>query len=171
MRFLDDYRVKASELSKERFLALFGAPVFVPTEIFSGSIKRQHTKARNATMMHFDRTGIVNPLRTNRAMTLGSKAPKSIRHGLMIGRDSGCAVVIADYTISKRHALWTPGKFPRPATLEDQGSSNGTWINGTRLEKGSPQPLESRDTVRFGRMVLTYLSGVDFYQELVSGTV
>jgi hypothetical protein len=35
--------------------------------------------------------------------------------------------------------------------LEDLGSSNGTFLNGTRLEKGVEHPLQNGDKVRFGK--------------------
>lgn len=157
-------------MSRSEFLAEHGEPVFVPTKILTGGIHKGHNRARNATMMHVDRYSVVNPLKTSRAMSLeqaGSR--RSLRDGLVIGRSSDCAVTIADYTISKSHAVWRPGRFPRPATLEDLGSSNGTWLNGEKLTKDVPKTIKSGDTVRFGRIVVEFLTGKEFYERLRSG--
>jgi len=170
MRNLDGYRSKARSMTRTEFLAEHGEPVFVPTKILTGGIHKGQNRARNATMMHVDRYSNVNPLKSSRAMSLepaGSR--QSRRDGLMIGRSADCAVTIADYTISKSHAVWRPGRFPRPATLEDLGSSNGTWLNGEKLNKAAPKPIKSGDTVRFGRIVVDFLSAKDFYERLRSG--
>ncbi len=156
----------------QQFLAEYGEPVFVPTKILTGSIQKARTGQRNATMMHHDRASVVNPLKSGRAMSLEANAGRrGLQSGLVIGRASDCAVTIADYTISKAHAVWRPGRFPHPATLEDIGSSNGTWIKGKKLEKNTPQPIHSGDTVRFGRIMVAYLSAKDFYEHLRSGKV
>jgi hypothetical protein len=172
MRKLDEYRAKAKNLGKAGFLAQHGEPVFVPTDIITGSLRNTNPRDRNATIMHHDRSSMVNPLSSTRAMKIGSDTIRhNLRNGLVIGREAKCAVTIADYTISKQHARWKPGRFPRPATLEDMGSSNGTWINGTRLEKNKPSNISSGDTIRFGRMVLQYLSAKDFYERLTTGKI
>jgi pSer/pThr/pTyr-binding forkhead associated (FHA) protein len=43
-----------------------------------------------------------------------------------------------------------------PATIEDLGSKNGTWVAGARLGAG-PTPLTDGDTVRLGRTELVFL--------------
>jgi pSer/pThr/pTyr-binding forkhead associated (FHA) protein len=50
---------------------------------------------------------------------------------LVIGRSSGCELVLADDTVSRRHAeLFTEdGRW----LLRDLDSSNGTWLNGRRI--------------------------------------
>jgi hypothetical protein len=49
---------------------------------------------------------------------------------IVIGRSSGCDLVVADDTVSRRHAALelTEGAW----RLRDLGSSNGTWVNGRR---------------------------------------
>ena len=49
---------------------------------------------------------------------------------LVIGRSSGCELVVADDTVSRRHAALElrDGAW----RLRDLGSRNGTWVNGRR---------------------------------------
>ncbi len=51
----------------------------------------------------------------------------------LLGRGDDCAIRIMDRTVSRVHALLcgTPEGF----VLTDQGSTNGTWIDGERIEK------------------------------------
>ncbi|MDR3279575.1 MAG: FHA domain-containing protein [Synergistaceae bacterium] len=48
-------------------------------------------------------------------------------------------------TVSRRHALvrYQDGAW----TIEDLGSTNGTWVNGTRIEPGRPCQLRKGDSV------------------------
>jgi pSer/pThr/pTyr-binding forkhead associated (FHA) protein len=57
---------------------------------------------------------------------------------LVIGRSSACQLVLADDTVSRRHAelriesgCWL---------LRDLGSSNGTWVNGRRVVEAEVRP-------------------------------
>lgn len=70
-----------------------------------------------------------------------------IRDGesLVVGRDPGCALVIEDPRVSKRHAqLRSSGDGWR---LEDLGSMNGTTVNG---EPAVSAELRDGDTISFG---------------------
>lgn len=64
---------------------------------------------------------------------------------LTVGRDLACDVPILDSGVSRRHAELTVGG--RGVTVADQGSRNGTWINGHRVDKAVAQ---LNDTVSFG---------------------
>jgi pSer/pThr/pTyr-binding forkhead associated (FHA) protein len=73
---------------------------------------------------------------------------------LTIGRGSECDVVIADVSISRRHA-----QVLRQETgwyVQDLGSRNGTAINGQRLSE--PGHLEDGDTLTVGAVPLRYLA-------------
>lgn len=53
-------------------------------------------------------------------------------------------------TISRRHCHLYPqnGLF----WLEDLDSSNGTWLNGRRLEPNKPTAVQSRDYIQVGKV-------------------
>ena len=46
-------------------------------------------------------------------------------------------------------------------TVEDLGSLNGTWVDGTRIE--APTPLGSGDIVEVGRILIEVRSGRSFF--------
>jgi hypothetical protein len=64
---------------------------------------------------------------------------------LVIGRSSGCQLVLADDTVSRRHAeLYVEdGRW----LLRDLGSANGTWVNGRRVVAAE---VRAGDEVHFG---------------------
>ncbi|MGA9794068.1 MAG: FHA domain-containing protein [Rhizomicrobium sp.] len=72
--------------------------------------------------------------------------------GLVIGRDSNCAVfIVNDDTVSRQHARLRVerGDF----VIEDIGSANGTKINARELLQSRPEKLRSGDHVTFGSAV------------------
>jgi hypothetical protein len=66
-----------------------------------------------------------------------------------IGRDAGNPIPLPnDTNTSRRHATvqMTNGQV----VLVDNGSSNGTYVNGVRIASQAPQPLRSGDEVNIG---------------------
>jgi DNA-binding winged helix-turn-helix (wHTH) protein len=67
-----------------------------------------------------------------------------LRSVLVIGRETGCDIVISDRQISRRHARLN--LTPQGVILEDLGSKNGTFCNGRRVE--APAALQDGDIVQ-----------------------
>lgn len=71
----------------------------------------------------------------------------------MVGRDLANDIAISDPEVSRRHARFVMKEGI--VFVEDLGSTNGTFLNGTRLS--SPQPLRPGDTITFGdKIVMTF---------------
>lgn len=71
--------------------------------------------------------------------------------GAVIGRDPACDVVIASPEISRRHAKifqTSSGQW----TIKDLGSSNGTFVNGGRVESC---PISPGDIIEIGPVHLS----------------
>lgn len=64
----------------------------------------------------------------------------------VIGRDNGCDLRLSDDTVSRRHAVLTgtDGQW----TLSDLGSTNGSRVNGWKLQV--PSPVRPGDVVDLG---------------------
>ncbi|HYH64048.1 MAG TPA: FHA domain-containing protein [Urbifossiella sp.] len=74
---------------------------------------------------------------------------------LVVGREPDRDVVVDEPSVSRTHARLEP----RPAgvyRLTDLGSSNGTFVNGVRLQSG---PVHNGDRVQFGNVVFLFLTG------------
>ena len=69
-----------------------------------------------------------------------------------LGRTIGNDVIIPDGTVSRHHARLTfrNGQW----TVEDLGSSNGTWVNGVRVKR--PTPLMHGDELRLGDDIMAF---------------
>jgi DNA-binding NtrC family response regulator len=71
------------------------------------------------------------------------------RGSVIVGRDPSCAIVLADGSVSRRHAQITIGEH---ATVEDLGSSRGTFVGSLQLAPSSPTPLNVGQLARLGRV-------------------
>ncbi len=69
---------------------------------------------------------------------------------LVIGRGAESDVPINSASVSRRHARIIGGALP---ALEDLGSTNGTWVNGTRLTPGQFIVLDEGASVKIGQVV------------------
>jgi len=83
-----------------------------------------------------------------------------------IGRIDGNDFIMPDYAISKKHALIEikrDGYF-----LKDCGSTNGTLLNGTRLQT-KPLEVHDRDVISFARYEFAFLFPGSLYDMLRQG--
>ncbi len=112
------------------------------------------------------------PLRTTLVVYHGERAevwPLDAGESLVLGRAAPSDVVIADGSLSRRHA-----RFARDedgVTVEDLESTNGTWFRGKRLE--APVTLQPGDAVTLGAVTVSVnrtaeraglLGGIEAYE-------
>src|SRR4051812_42090905 len=83
-----------------------------------------------------------------------------------VGRDPSAGIVIDDPESSRRHAsLSVEGST---VTVEDLGSTNGTFVNGERLT--APRELSGSEKVRVGTTVFEVRVGAEDPQATRAGT-
>ena len=71
-----------------------------------------------------------------------------------VGRAWFAAHGVADTELSGRHLKLSGDRGS--LTVEDVGSTNGSWLNGRRLSQGHPQPFRDGDLLRVGTRVFVY---------------
>lgn len=78
-----------------------------------------------------------------------------------LGRDPWCDVVVQDRACSRRHARIAIAAGNEEAWLEDTGSRNGTFLNGTKLS--GPTLIPDGGQVRLGStiFIFTYKEQLD----------
>lgn len=71
----------------------------------------------------------------------------SIDQPMVLGRDSSCDITIAGTHLSRKHARITP--LQSGLIIEDLNSSNGTFVNGSKIDK---KTLNDGDEIQFDTM-------------------
>lgn len=69
---------------------------------------------------------------------------------VVIGRGDGCELRLPDESVSSRHA--SIRQKGTAHVIEDEGSTNGTYLGGQRLAPHAAKPLADGDLVRIGRV-------------------
>ena len=83
----------------------------------------------------------------------GAEQVFPLEHRLMkVGRNDQNDVMLAGPTVSSRHA--TVRREPVGVVIEDEGSLNGTFVNGVRIEQ---QLLEEGDRIQIGPHLLVFV--------------
>lgn len=85
---------------------------------------------------------------------LGVRVP--LEGEVVLGRDPACSVPLPGDDVSRRHARIAPDGDGH--VVSDLGSTNGTWVNGVRVEG---RRLSVGDRIRLGAYVVAYVAAAD----------
>src|SRR5512133_3001660 len=81
-------------------------------------------------------------------LTFPDGTEHELKESVTIGRDAARDLTFQSPTVSREHAALTfrEGRW----FVEDRGSFNGTFLNGTRVQPGTPLPLRHADRIGIG---------------------
>ena len=81
-------------------------------------------------------------------LTFPDGTEHELKEGVTIGRDVQNDLTFTSPSVSRDHAAlaFQDGRW----YLEDRGSFNGTFLNGTRVQPGTPLPLRHADRIGIG---------------------
>jgi len=172
---LANLRKIAQENDKESFIRFVRQPVLAGAAIQAGRISTQDGGGSGEEM---NRTQIFEPSGTNPG---ASPASEALTHAIyplvkgeysttsskafIIGRVDGNDMIMPDFAISKKHA--SINMDSNSFYLKDLGSTNGTLVNGTRLDK-KPLKIHDQDVLSFARYEFTFLFPSSLYKMLTA---
>jgi pSer/pThr/pTyr-binding forkhead associated (FHA) protein len=87
-------------------------------------------------------------------LTFPNGSEHELRNSVTIGRATTNDLVLESAAVSREHAAVT---FENDRWyLEDRGSFNGTFLNGARVQPGTPLPLRHADRITIGAETLIF---------------
>jgi hypothetical protein len=160
-------------VSRDHFVDFLQVPVLAGSAIHKGTLASAQANSGSREM---NRTILFEPAVDCEQMASPSESLKhavyplvkgehanSIGSFFSIGRIDGNDCILPDYAISKKHALIEEKRGIY--LLKDSGSTNGTLLNGQRLQT-KPVALHDRDVISFARYEFTFLMPGSFYDLL-----
>ena len=81
-----------------------------------------------------------------------------------LGRSPSCDLVVEEGTVSQVHLLFR--QAPDGWTVEDPGSTNGSWLDGVRLEKGVAHRLAEGGRLQAAQVLFTFASSSGLWRRL-----
>jgi hypothetical protein len=87
-------------------------------------------------------------------LTFPDGTEHELEDGMSIGRDQRNDLVLESSSVSRDHAALT--LRDDRWYVEDRGSFNGTFLNGTRVQPGTPLPLRHADRIGIGTETLIF---------------
>ncbi|HVE87499.1 MAG TPA: FHA domain-containing protein [Myxococcales bacterium] len=85
---------------------------------------------------------------------------------LTVGRLPDCELIVEDPSVSKRHALLRWDTVQGGCSIQDLGSTNGTFVNANELADGEERLLADGDALAFGDPEFLYFLTESLHHQL-----
>jgi pSer/pThr/pTyr-binding forkhead associated (FHA) protein len=103
-----------------------------------------------------------------RVIPLEKREIDSSERMIFVGRSANNDIVLPNKMVSKLHAYFSEVPGSGVIQLVDMNSTNGTFVNGTKLAPSVKSSLQDEDVISFGpETILEYFSPASFCQLLI----
>ena len=176
MERLEPWRHEARGQTRKAFVGTHPTPALVLRWVVEGDLGLssgpQSTHLHNVgdglkeRIAASDQVPDRRPIKHERLVAVRQK-PRPGANEFGVGRRPTSHLFVNDYTVSAQHGLlhWMPRI--RRWMFQDLASTNGSWINGTRLPVRQRSLLRSCDELQLGRMVFLFLEPCDLHRYLM----
>jgi len=157
---------------EEAFLAAFAEPILIGLGELDAGLIKSSKEDRSTWFMAMPVGGDAAP-RAEGALA-GAVIPVVGKNGpeqreILIGRSPFCDIFLDDEAVSELHCQLELEGERLAAT--DQGSTNGTMINGDPLEPEVPCPLQNEDVLTVGRHSFQFFTPRVLFQYMRLGLI
>ena len=167
-----DYLKAFKGLGVKEFLETYNNPFLVENYLAPSS---RIKLGRVETISEFDLDDISppnskgegDPILEARVIPLEKRDLDSSERMIFVGRSANNDIVLANKMVSKLHAYFCQLPGSGVMQLVDMTSTNGTFVNGTRLAPSVKSSLQDEDVISFGpETKLEFFSPASFCQLL-----
>jgi len=166
MRPIDDYIKLVARKRLKEYLAE-DPPAVLLTDVLCGSFRPIQGKPGDTAEMQAFCNGM-EEIRNNRTTSSSSYVVMPLAGGqgtgtnrLLVGCSERCDIRVSEVTVSREHA-WIERKGDK-YFIEDNNSTNGTSVNGVRLEPGQARRIQTWSRITLGKLDLTFFDPRGFY--------
>ena len=161
----DPFMDFVNDCTLKEFLSTFRSPFLVGQDLYQGDMMEKTIQEYNPTFRFVGgEIPAVDPTRTINRHIFYLNAPDIIINDTRynIGRTSNNDIVVVDYSISKQHAIIV--KRNNRFYVVDQGATNGTTLNGSKLKPEVEHSIRANDLIAFGRLGFVFMSPMRLFR-------
>ena len=167
-----DYLKSLQGLGREQFLVAHKSPLLLESYLAPSSrakLARVETISEMEVMDLILGTGNGEDgtLLQARVIALEKRDKNSSERMIFVGRSADNDIVLLNKMVSKLHAYFCQVPGSQTMQLVDMNSTNGTFLNGSRLSPSVKTSLVDGDVISFGpETKLEFFSSAGFYRIL-----
>jgi predicted component of type VI protein secretion system len=137
-------------------------PVLIGLGAIGGELQSNPTKAAGTMFLSLSAGGDGgdNGPFVNQVFNVQKVSRETPADGVYVGQSTENDIAVPHNSISKQHAHLV--FINELCALVDHGSTNGSYINGSRLEPGRPHSLKGGDIITIGGLSFTYYDATSF---------
>jgi hypothetical protein len=151
--YLADYVQELKSAGAGAFKQRHASPVLIVTGRAAELVAGQRS-LRESTMIAAPSGAHAQALALMHRVFAIAKSPYSPPGPVSLGRTADNDVAIPEYSISKRHCFFELQQ--NEVSVFDCGSTNGTLLNGRRLDPNTKTALAGGDVITLGRYAFLY---------------
>jgi hypothetical protein len=158
--YLEQFAEQYRDVGMESFRRMYPWPFLVAIGMV-GDLDKSSTSG--TTIIRINDSVLERGRITGRVFPL-VKTRYSPKGPVTIGRTSENDVVIPEYSVSRKHCFiaLVDGNY----RITDWGSANGTLVNEKDIGKMTPVPLQGREILTLGRLMLLFLPAQHFAEHV-----
>jgi hypothetical protein len=165
------YLEAAEGMSKDEFVTTYAYSVLVEK---SAIVSLEHSSLLSVTKILNDKRDVLHPI-TDTSELISNKAKVfelrkrsgSLVNDIFVGRAPTNDIVLANASVSKSHLRFISIPRTKHYQLVDMFSSNGTYLNGEKINPFEKHQVEDHDEISFGgEYQLIYYSSQAFHKML-----
>ncbi len=156
---IETLREQALSLPMDSFAAFVGAPVLVSAPKSPDFEDEWSFRTGSYTAVRDEETGVIFDLGDEHEVRpLKKRADILFKDTILVGRTDSCDVIVRDPSVSKLHARIHIRDDGDHYVVTDAGSSNGTFIDNSRVSPGDQVRLPDAGTLILGSRVFHVLT-------------
>lgn len=164
LRRVSSYLKQRREEPRHKFLEEHKAPVLV-VQLAAAPEDDGAFRTQVITTSGFEQAGEEGEGTNVAVVPVAKRMADAFQAFIWVGRETRCDVPLPFDSVSKLQAQFVK-KTNGDYELIDAGSTNGTFVEGTRLERNKGVPIKSGQKVRFGKVEALFLTPEAFWDEL-----
>lgn len=147
-----ELRSLAANWGEKEFVHQLGPFVLIqrpPREVVAAKTAELATRVTSPSKRDREQESALAIIHEFHDLMVASLPPMQDKDSLVVGRLPDCDLIIEDPSVSKRHAVLKWEAKKKSCSLQDLGSSNGTFVDEERLGRGA-RALSEPAVLSFG---------------------